>query len=144
MAELAAVRNEDRIAPVEKRLNLPAQGDRMDRTFGLRLNGAPFRRPVAQRGVHLLQPLALSNRNTIQRSNVDNTAARSEGFAELQSEIDTLAEEQHEVGPRKDLGKVAEARVVHPARALHADDRNAGLFLELARALPHYGRARND
>ena len=51
----------------------------------------------------------------------------SEGRAltESQSEVEPLAKEHDEIGLGEDLGECAEARVVSPARTLHANDGDA-------------------
>ena len=50
--------------------------------------------------------------------------------AELQREVEALADQQHAIRLRKHLGKGAETRVCHPARAFHAHDWNARGILQ--------------
>jgi hypothetical protein len=60
-----------------------------------------------------------------------------ECFAELQREVEPLAEQQHDVGFLQYLRKSPEARIAGAARAFHADHRDAGDVLQLAHPLAH-------
>ena len=69
-------------------------------------------------------------------------------LAELQREVEALAEQQHAVGLGQHLGERAEARIGDAARALHADHRHAARRLErrasVAHRPRHAGRADQD
>ncbi len=72
----------------------------------------------------------------IVRIDLQEAAVGREGgrLAELQREVEALAQQQYAVGLRQHLPERAKARIVIAAWAFHADDGNAGARFQLRRA----------